>query len=72
MPALAADEFGAAHIGKIYGVIFTACGFAGFCGPLVFARVKELTGGFTYALYEESALAALGLMLVIVLKKISR
>jgi MFS transporter, OFA family, oxalate/formate antiporter len=72
MPALAADEFGPTHIGKIYGVIFTACGFAGFCGPFVFARVKELTGGFTYALYMESALAVLGLVLVIVLKKIKR
>ena len=72
MPALAADEFGPINIGKIYGTIFTACGFAGFCGPFVFAKVKELTGGFTYALYAESALAALGLVLVMVLKKISR
>ena len=71
MPALAADEFGPLNIGKIYGVIFTACGFAGFAGPFVFARVKELTGGFTYALYMESGLAVLGLALVIVLDKIN-
>jgi OFA family oxalate/formate antiporter-like MFS transporter len=69
MPALAADEFGPMNIGKIYGVIFTACGFAGFLGPFVFARVKELTGGFTYALYMESVLAALGLVLVLILHK---
>jgi MFS transporter, OFA family, oxalate/formate antiporter len=72
MPALAADEFGPSHIGKIYGMIFTACGFAGICGPYVFARVKELTGGFTYALYMESAVAVLGLVLVLVLTKIRR
>ena len=70
MPALAADEFGPLNIGKIYGVIFTACGFAGLAGPYVFARVKELTGGFTYALYMESTLAVLGLVLVVVLHKI--
>jgi len=72
MPALAADEFGPAHIGKIYGVIFTACGFAGFCGPFVFARVKELTGSFVYALYLESVLALLGGALVLVLAAFSR
>jgi len=72
MPALVADEFGPVNIGKIYGVIFTACGFAGFGGPFVFARVKELTGGFTYALYMESVLAVFGLALVLILHKASR
>ncbi len=72
MPALAADEFGPLHIGKIYGVIFTACGFAGFCGAFVFARAKEMTGSFMYALYLESVLASLGLILVLVLANISR
>ncbi|MCK7500266.1 MAG: MFS transporter [Comamonadaceae bacterium] len=69
MPALAADEFGHEHIGKIYGMIFTASGFGSMCGPYIFARVKELTGDFTYALYAESILAAMGLVLVAVLKK---
>ncbi|HWR69259.1 MAG TPA: OFA family MFS transporter [Desulfomonilia bacterium] len=69
MPALAADEFGHEHIGKIYGMIFTASGFGSMCGPYIFARVKELTGDFTYALYAESTLAAMGLVLVAVLKK---
>jgi MFS transporter, OFA family, oxalate/formate antiporter len=72
MPALAADEFGPLNIGKIYGVIFTACGFAGFCGPFIFARVKELTGGFNYALYMESSVAVLGLILIIILNKVGR
>ncbi len=63
MPALAADEFGPAHIGKIYGVIFTACGLASLTGPFLFAYVKQITGSFTYALYAESALAFLGFLL---------
>jgi MFS transporter, OFA family, oxalate/formate antiporter len=63
MPALAADEFGPAHIGKIYGVIFTACGLASLTGPFLFASVKQVTGSFTYALYTESGLAFLGFLL---------
>ena len=53
MPALAADEFGPVNIGKIYGVIFTACGFAGFCGPFAFAKVKELTDEEIDEVYSE-------------------
>ena len=69
MPALAADEFGPAHVGRIYGAIFIASGFGGLCGPYVFAAVKEATGGFTYALYTASGMAVLGLALIIVLRK---
>jgi len=39
------------------------------CGPYLFASVKELTDGFTWALYAESCLAALGLALVTILRK---
>jgi OFA family oxalate/formate antiporter-like MFS transporter len=63
MPALAADEFGPAHIGKIYGVIFSSCGLASLSGPFLFACVKQATGSFTHALYAESALAFLGFLL---------
>lgn len=69
MPALTADEFGHEHIGRIYGAIFTASCLASICGPCIFASIKEMTGGFTWALYAESCLAALGLFLVVALKK---
>ena len=72
MPALAADEFGHEHIGKIYGFIFLASGFACICGPYMFATIKGLTGTFTHALYAESALSAFGLMLVLILKNRQR
>lgn len=65
MPAFAADEFGHAHIGKIYGVIFSACGVAGIVGPYIFASVKEMTGSFAAALSIESVLLAIGFLLVI-------
>jgi OFA family oxalate/formate antiporter-like MFS transporter len=69
MPALAADEFGPLHIGKIYGAIFTACGLGSLCGPFLFAYIKELTGSFTYALYAESGLASLGFVLTFFVAK---
>lgn len=65
MPALVADEFGPAHIGKIYGFIFTACGMASLTGPFLFAHFKQLTGSFTYALYAESALTFFGFLLTL-------
>ncbi len=70
MPALTADEFGHENIGRIYGAVFTASCLASICGPYIFASIKELTGGFTWALYAESCLAALGLFLVVALKKV--
>lgn len=72
MPAFAADEFGHAHIGKIYGVIFSACGFAGIAGPYLFAYIKDLTGSFASALYIESALLFLGLILVVTFRSPQR
>lgn len=69
MPALAADEFGHEHIGKIYGAVFTACGLASMCGPYLFAFFKERTDSFTHALYAESCLAAVGLTLVAILSR---
>jgi MFS transporter, OFA family, oxalate/formate antiporter len=69
MPALVADEFGPVHIGKIYGVIFTACGLASLTGPFLFAYIKQMTGTFTYALYAESALATVGFMMTFLVTK---
>jgi hypothetical protein len=46
MPAFVADEFGTRHIGKIYGIVFTACSAAGLMGPYLFAAAKERFGGF--------------------------
>lgn len=69
MPAFAADEFGSAHIGKIYGTIFTACGLAGLAGPYLFAEVKTATGSFAGALVTESVLLSLSTFLVIAFRK---
>lgn len=68
-PAFVADMFGPAYIGRIYGVIFTAVGLAGVCGPYLFARIKMVTGSFQTALYIESVILAAGLLLIAVFRR---
>src|SRR5437016_3640962 len=50
MPAYAADYFGSANVGSIYGLMLTAWGFAAVCGPTLIARVRQSTGHYTQAL----------------------
>lgn len=50
MPAFAADLFGPRWIGSIYGLMLTAWGFAGVLGPLLIARIREVTGSYSGAL----------------------
>ena len=50
MPAFAADLFGPANVGSIYGLMLTAWGFAGVLGPTLIARIREATGYYTEAL----------------------
>jgi len=59
MPAFAADAFGPAYIGKVYGFMLTAWSTAGVIGPFVFEAFKPqalmiaaglLTAGFCIAL----------------------
>jgi OFA family oxalate/formate antiporter-like MFS transporter len=50
MPAYVADYFGSANVGSIYGLMLTAWGFAGVCGPTLIARARQSTGHYTEAL----------------------
>jgi OFA family oxalate/formate antiporter-like MFS transporter len=43
MPAFAADYFGPKNVGPIYGLMLTAWGFASAFGPLLIARMREVT-----------------------------
>jgi MFS transporter, OFA family, oxalate/formate antiporter len=51
MPAFAADYFGSANVGKIYGLMLTAWSFGGVLGPLLISRVIDVTGSYTLAFY---------------------
>jgi len=50
MPAYAADYFGSANVGSIYGLMLTAWGTAGVLGPSLFAGIRQRTGHYTMAL----------------------
>jgi OFA family oxalate/formate antiporter-like MFS transporter len=51
MPAFAADLFGPANVGSIYGLMLTAWGFAAVAGPTLIAYIRQTTGHYTEALH---------------------
>jgi MFS family permease len=69
MPSFNADYFGTKYIGVNYGMIITAWGFAGLVGPLVAAKVKDVTGSFTLALPYVAAMLIVAAIIPFVTKK---
>jgi len=65
MPAFAADSFGPANIGRVYGTMLTAWGAAGIAGPLVFA-LEALKGK---SLYVAAGMLVAGLVLAALYKR---
>jgi len=63
MPAFAADSFGPAAIGRVYGTMLTAWGCAGIVGPLVFAQLSR-----GQALYIAAGLLLVGFVLALSFK----
>ena len=66
MPAFAADAFGPAYIGKVYGFMLTAWACAGILGPLVFAKFKA------QSLYIAAILLIIGLVIDLLFKRRER
>jgi OFA family oxalate/formate antiporter-like MFS transporter len=50
-PAFAADYFGAHHVGPIFGTMLVPWAFPAAFGPLLFAYLRESTGGYSQAFY---------------------
>ncbi len=46
MPAFAADYFGSANVGSIYGLMLTAWGAASAFGPLLVAHMRQTNGNY--------------------------
>jgi OFA family oxalate/formate antiporter-like MFS transporter len=63
MPAFAADSFGPAYIGRVYGIMLTAWSVAGVIGPMVFAQLKGI------ALYVAAGLLIVGFFIAMVYKR---
>ena len=62
-PAFAADYFGARHVGPIFGLMLLPWAFPAAFGPLLFAYLREWTGGYTQALYLIAAMMTVALIL---------
>lgn len=69
MPSFNAEYFGTKFMGLNYGLIVTAWGFAGLLGPLLTARVKDLTGSFAGMLPAFSLLLVVSVILPFVTNK---
>jgi OFA family oxalate/formate antiporter-like MFS transporter len=62
MPAFAADSFGPAYIGKVYGFMLTAWSAAGVIGPYAFEVFKD------HALFIAAGLLTLGFFITLAYK----
>ncbi|HEY2677659.1 MAG TPA: OFA family MFS transporter [Steroidobacteraceae bacterium] len=69
MPSFNAQYFGTKFVGLNYGLIVSAWGFAGLIGPIVVARVKDVTGSFAAMLPAIAFLLIAALIIPFVLKK---
>jgi OFA family oxalate/formate antiporter-like MFS transporter len=72
MPAFATDYFGEQNVGPIYGLMLTAWGLGSVPGPLIMARVRETTGGYSTALYILAGLMIVSAVLPLILRPPTR
>ncbi len=69
MPAFNADFFGTKYMGLNYGLLITAWGCAGVAGPLLAARVKDVTGSYTSTLVPVAIMLILATILPCIARK---
>lgn len=66
MPAFAADYFGAKNVSSIFGLMMIPWAFAAAFGPLLFAYMRQISGGYGGALHVMAAVMAVSMILPIV------
>ena len=69
-PGFTNEKFGAKYSSISFGIMFIGFAFSGFFAPVMIGRLYASTGSFTIAYYVAMALAALGIILTFVYKKI--
>ena len=62
-PAFAADYFGPRHVGPIFGLMMLPWAFPAAFGPLLFAYLRQSTGGYDQALYLIAGVLTVGMIL---------
>ncbi|ADW69767.1 L-lactate MFS transporter [Granulicella tundricola] len=68
MPAFAADYFGPANVGSIYGLMLTAWGFASAFGPLLIAHLRQSSGTYASGLHIIAMIMAVSALLPLVVR----
>jgi MFS transporter, OFA family, oxalate/formate antiporter len=68
MPAFAADYFGPANVGSIYGLILTAWGVATVFGALLIAHLRQASGSYVSGLHAIAGVMALSAVLPVLVK----
>jgi MFS transporter, OFA family, oxalate/formate antiporter len=68
MPSFCADYFGTKNVGGIYGWMLLAWGLGAIPSPLMIARIRELTGTYTIALYVIAVVMAVAVILPLIVR----
>jgi MFS transporter, OFA family, oxalate/formate antiporter len=66
-PAFAADYFGPRNVGPIFGLMLFPWAFPAAFGPLVFAYLRQVTGGYDQALYLIACILTVAMILPMLL-----
>jgi OFA family oxalate/formate antiporter-like MFS transporter len=72
LPAFAADYFGTANVGSIYGLMLTAWGFASAFGPLLIAHMRQASGTYVGGLHVIAAIMAVSIILPLLVRPPAR
>jgi MFS transporter, OFA family, oxalate/formate antiporter len=72
MPAFAADYFGSANVGSIYGLMLTAWGFASAFGPLLIAHMRQSSGAYSSGLHVIAFVMAISVVLPLLVRPPAR
>ena len=67
-PATTLQYFGPTAQGSNYGLLFTAWGVAGFCGPWVGGKLQALTGSFFVPFVVSAVVLAVAVVILLTLK----
>ncbi|HTY84339.1 MAG TPA: OFA family MFS transporter [Silvibacterium sp.] len=68
MPSFTADYFGAKYMGGIYGWILLAWGVGGVVSPIMIARLRQVTGQYSTAIYIIAGIMVVSLILPLVVR----
>ena len=68
MPAFAADYFGSANVGSIYGLMLTAWGFASAFGPLLIAHMRQSSGAYAGGLHVIAVVMLISIVLPLLVR----